>query len=143
MMTNTSTLSVAIWKGLVSAGSSWTRPLVYTVVALVAIALLDAVSRPKGDAPLVNPKKTFEVSSSRVKQEFVRNARCIVRRALDAFPGKCFRVVGDTGEMTILPVEYANAIRNDERFGFAGFVNKVRQHYVYPQECHTSSRCLN
>lgn len=74
---------------------------------------------------LVNGKKKYELSTSRAKGNFVKNAYSILSQRLQTVPGKPFRVIADVGEVTILPPEYAHEIRNDERFSFTKAAYRV------------------
>lgn len=59
---------------------------------------------------LVNGRKKFELSASRSKANFLKNAVDIISDRLEKMPGKPFRVLADIGEVTILPPEYAQQI---------------------------------
>lgn len=100
-----------------------TRPLPYAlmVVALMAVSLsVRFLSR--SDIPHLNPKAPFEFSDARPKQEFVVGARSMLGKWFASNPGKPVRVIADYGEVTVLPPEMANEIRNDERLSFSSWV---------------------
>ncbi|GAP90671.1 putative trichothecene C-8 hydroxylase [Rosellinia necatrix] len=79
-------------------------------------------SRGASKLPLVNPKKWFELSKSRIKEEFIAQAPYILEKGFVLSGDKPFRINADIGEVTVLPPEYANEIRNDERLSFARYM---------------------
>lgn len=99
-----------------------------SIVAFVfTILTFQVLTKPKTNAPLVNPSKFFEVGSLRRRLQFVLGAREILSDAWKEFPNKCFRIMTEFDEVVILPAEYANNIRNDTRFSFFEFTKLVRR----------------
>ena len=101
--------------------------VVYTTTAL-PVLLLYSLSSPKAThLPLINPKKPFELTTDRVKKEWLAKAKDIIRKGVQQFPGKPFNVIAaDVGLTTVLPSEYADEIRNSPDLSFVGFMAHVR-----------------
>lgn len=90
-----------------------------TLFILCLLVLAGSVSSSTTSAlDLLNQKQIFEITSVRVKREFLEDAFRIITNRSKAIPGKSFRVIADVGEVTIIAPEYAHEIRNDERFSF-------------------------
>ncbi|OJD25220.1 hypothetical protein ACJ73_03415 [Blastomyces percursus] len=100
---------------LVSASN---LPSVTFVVTALTLIFFYTQQRRKPNVPLINPKRWFEFSDQRIKQEFVHNAIPMVEKAFTATGNKPFRVQGDSDEITVLPPNVANEIRNDDRLSF-------------------------
>lgn len=75
---------------------------------------------------LVNGKKFGELTDTRAKREFMSNAQQLIAKGLDLAPGHPFRILGDVGEMLILPPKYAYEIRNHKQLSFTMAVFKVK-----------------
>ncbi|KAG5984138.1 hypothetical protein E4U55_005937 [Claviceps digitariae] len=67
---------------------------------------------------LVNGKKFGEFTDVRVKKEFMLGARQLIAKGLALAPGLPFRIMGDVGEILILPPKYAYEIRNHDQLSF-------------------------
>lgn len=85
-----------------------------------------SLKSPRSKLPLVNPRKAFEVSDSRIKKDFILNAPDIFERGFTLTGNKPFRVNADIGEVIILPPELANEVRNDTRLSFSEFMYRVK-----------------
>ncbi|KAJ4245527.1 hypothetical protein NW762_014036 [Fusarium torreyae] len=68
--------------------------------------------------PLINGKGFFHFSNARAKRDFTTRARVIIGQQMAKFPDLPFRVIGDVGEITILPPKYAHEIRNHDHMSF-------------------------
>ena len=97
-----------------------------TSICFLGIAYLVLHSRTSA-LDLVNGKGAFELTSVRVKKNFMRDAHKIITERFTRLPGKPFRVIADVGEVTILPPEYAHEIRNDDKFSFTKAAFQVRR----------------
>ena len=117
------------------AASSWPEAtplplasnlLFYGIVALLML-LVYSNSGPKATPlPLVNPKGPWELTSARVRKEWLSKARDIIAKGVKQFPGKPFNMMAaDVGLTTVLPPEYANEIRNNPDLSFVGFMAHV------------------
>ncbi|KAH7010968.1 cytochrome protein [Macrophomina phaseolina] len=95
--------------------------------ALMGMAVLGYyywASLPKAARlPLINPPKRFELTTGRVRKEWLVRARQIIQQGVERFPRKPFNMIGaDVGLTTILPPEYANEIRNEPNLSFVAFM---------------------
>ncbi|PGH20409.1 hypothetical protein AJ80_03554 [Polytolypa hystricis UAMH7299] len=101
-------------------------PSITYLVAVFMLYLIYALQRPKAkDSILLNPTKWFEISESRIKNDFVANARKLVRDGYAAVgKNKPFRILTNNGELTMLPHKYVDEVRNDTRFDFKHMISK-------------------
>jgi cytochrome P450 monooxygenase-1 len=76
--------------------------------------------------PVINKKQRFWGSEAVQQSTFTFQSRRILEEGLKRYPKKAFRILSDTGIVTILPPEVADEIRNDDRFEFRGSNAKVR-----------------
>ncbi|KAF4429604.1 gibberellin cluster-GA14-synthase [Fusarium austroafricanum] len=67
---------------------------------------------------LVNGKRLGELTNVRAKRDFMLGARQLIAKGLEMTPDKPFRVIGDVGELFILPPKYAYEIRNHDQLSF-------------------------
>lgn len=97
--------------------------LVYLIVALT-VGFVYLTRGPKATVlPVINPPGTFELTASRIKKEWLVDARWIIRKGVEKFPGKPFNMVAaDVGLTTVLPPEYASEIRNNPNLSFVAFM---------------------
>ncbi|KKZ60376.1 hypothetical protein EMCG_04891 [[Emmonsia] crescens] len=100
---------------LVSASN---LPSVTFVVTALTLVFFYTLQRRKTNVPLINPRRRFEFSDYRIKQEFVHNAIPMVEKGFAATGNKPFRVLADNGEITVLPPDVANEIKSDDRMSF-------------------------
>ncbi|KAF2186179.1 cytochrome P450 [Zopfia rhizophila CBS 207.26] len=114
------------WLDLTSPPNHAINPVVYfflmCLLFLIAYSLQDAGCT---NFPIINEKRLLEFSDSRVKNEFVIHGRRMFETAVRSIPGRPFRIFSDSGLMTVLPPEYANEIRNDNRLSFGRHVAKL------------------
>ncbi|KAG6114714.1 hypothetical protein E4U13_003230 [Claviceps humidiphila] len=90
-----------------------------TLVAVTVLALLCCFQWLKPQPlRLVNGRKFGELSDVRAKKEFVFGARQLIAKGLALAPGFPFRIIGDVGEILILPPKYAYEIRNHDHLSF-------------------------
>lgn len=108
---------------LVSASN---LPSVTFVVTALTLVFFYTLQRRKTNVPLINPRRRFEFSDYRIKQEFVHNAIPMVEKGFAATGNKPFRVLADNGEITVLPPDVANEIKSDDRMSFELNTFKVR-----------------
>jgi hypothetical protein len=85
--------------------------------------------------PHLNPRKPFEFTDTRTKKHFVANSRPMLDAWFHDHPDKAARVIGDTGELTVLPPRLVNEMRNDPRLSFGRWVVKVC-HLIYMYMIH-------
>ncbi|EEH41802.1 P450 monooxygenase [Paracoccidioides lutzii Pb01] len=100
-------------------------PSVSFIVTAVTLLSIYMLQRPKTNVPLLTLKKRFEFSNKRVKQNLIRDAIGVVKQCFATTGNKPFRIVSESGaEITILPANLANEIRNDKRLSFAKNVHR-------------------
>ncbi|OOO06875.1 cytochrome P450 monooxygenase [Aspergillus flavus] len=94
------------------------------LIATLIIGIVHLTRGPKPTVlPVVNPPGTFELTANRVKKEWLVDARQIIRRGFEKFPGKPFNMIAaDVGLTTVLPPEYASEIRNNPSLSFVAFM---------------------
>ncbi|KAK2598575.1 hypothetical protein N8I77_011976 [Diaporthe amygdali] len=98
------------------------KPLPYVLVTFVFIVLVYSLSsKPKSNAPLLNPRETFEFSGQRAKGVFYQDCRALLRNWFDSHPSEPAQLITDYGHVTVLPPSMANEIRNDPKLSFADF----------------------
>ncbi len=78
-----------------------------------------------GTIPHLNPRKAFEFTDTPAKAHFVVNARPMLEVWFRENPGTAARVIGDAGEVTVLPASLVNEMRNDPRLSFSQWITKV------------------
>lgn len=105
----------------------------YTV-ALAALAAILAASlfqfRKPSPFPLINGKKVLELTNFRPKKDFMRMARELIAERLEKAPELPFRIIGDVGEILILPPKYAHEIRNHDQLSFTQAAFKACSHHL-------------
>jgi hypothetical protein len=95
----------------------------FALVFLLCLRVSKLVTRTV--MPHLNPRKAFEFTDTRVKKHFVVNSRPMLESWFSAHPDQPARVIGDIGEVTVLPHRLANEIRNDPRLSFARWITQV------------------
>ncbi|KAG6184161.1 hypothetical protein E4U27_001038 [Claviceps purpurea] len=91
------------------------------LLLVISIATFRALTKPKTSAPLFDPPGFFEFSATRRKKQALHGGQSLLERSEKAYPGTCFRIMTDFGEVTMLPLKYVNEVRNDERFDLGGW----------------------
>jgi hypothetical protein len=102
-------------------------PVQYVLAAALAVLFLFSLqaSSSKARLPLLNPKKPFELLETGAKSVFLTESRGMLETWFHRHPDKAARVIGDAGEVIVLPPRLANEMRNDPRLSFAAWVRKV------------------
>ena len=90
---------------------------------LVLGFLLYSSRSPK--IPVLNGRRGFELTDSRIKKEFVVGARDMLRRWFTANPDRPVSLISDIGPMTFLPPYMTDEIRNDGRLSFSKWAFQV------------------
>ncbi|OAQ78207.1 cytochrome P450 monooxygenase [Purpureocillium lilacinum] len=93
-------------------------PLVAASVVGVLLVLYLRAQRAVAHPPLLNPKKRYEFTTTRAKEEFARNSRRVLEQWFGENPDRPVTINTDMGCMTVLPPRMADEIRNDKRLGF-------------------------
>ncbi|KAG6141279.1 hypothetical protein E4U28_003122 [Claviceps purpurea] len=98
-----------------------------TLVAVTILALFYCFQWLKPQPfRLVNGRKFGELTNVRAKKEFMFGARQLIAKGLALAPGFPFRVIGDVGEILILPPKYAHEIRNHDHLSFTQAAFKLK-----------------
>ena len=123
--------SVASFEGLrawVDDPTTIPAPAPYFLAAAFVLAALFLFQGQKSasDIPHLNPRKPLELTETRSKTEFLFGSRPMLNNWFHDHPDKPAKVIGDSGEVTILPPHLTNEIRNDPRLSFSRWVFKVR-----------------
>ncbi|PSN67367.1 cytochrome P450 monooxygenase-like protein [Corynespora cassiicola Philippines] len=93
-----------------------------SVICILASIFLKFLTK-KSNAVLVNAPNWFQPKI--LKQiEFIKHGKDIFSKGKEYYGNKGFMMVTNVGELVTLPTEFANIIRNDERFSFAAAVQK-------------------
>ncbi|KAK2787702.1 hypothetical protein FQN53_004725 [Emmonsiellopsis sp. PD_33] len=116
-------LKAGILAGFMSTPNLPSVTFIVTALTLLSIYILQ---RPKSKLFFLNPKKPFEFSQSRAKNEFMSNANEMVKQGFAATGNKPFRMISDMGEITMLPPGITNEIKNDHRLDFGKSIHQVR-----------------
>lgn len=99
-----------------------TKPIPYLVATFVFVVLVYSLgSKPKSDAPLLNPRQPFELTDQRAKGVFYQQCRSLLRNWFESHPSEPAQLITDYGHVTVLPPSMANEIRNDPKLSFADF----------------------
>lgn len=97
------------------------------LILLVPNVIVHFIRKGRKTLAIVNPKHSYELTSSRVVKEFTMSARDILYNiAAKRFGNNPFRVNTDFGEVVILRPQHADEIRNDRRFSFLGQLEIVK-----------------
>ncbi|KAJ3533613.1 hypothetical protein NM208_g7907 [Fusarium decemcellulare] len=103
---------------------------VHIVVALLVIVLISvASSSRKKEVTIVNPPAWFEPRLYK-QLGFVKHGLEIMDNARQRFSGKPFRVLTETGEVTVLAPTFAHEIRNHPSLNFRSAVLKDFHAYL-------------
>lgn len=106
----------------IETASITTKPIPYLVATFVFVILVYSLgSKPKSDAPLLNPRQPFELTDQRAKGVFYQQCRSLLRNWFESHPSEPAQLITDYGHVTVLPPSMANEIRNDPKLSFADF----------------------
>ncbi|KAI9159162.1 Cytochrome P450 monooygenase 1 [Paramyrothecium foliicola] len=94
---------------------------------LITILLMVIVHDARGtkiNAMLLNPKKTFEITQTRVLKEYLFHYRSLIDGWFGENPNKPACILTHIGPQIVLPPHMANEIRGDTRLSFTAFAAK-------------------
>lgn len=114
------------------------EPLPYLLASLACLAALLYAHAVQAVA-VVNPRKRFELTDSRVRREFIKDARGLLDGWFRDNPGRPVNINADIGVVTVLPPSMADEIRNDTRLSFTESTARVRFDAPPP----SFSKCLS
>ncbi|KAH8168305.1 cytochrome p450 domain-containing protein [Sarocladium implicatum] len=112
---------------LTYVGTKWRLPSgldQYQVMGIILCAaatiayLMKTTASDSNKFPLINPPKSLEILSKARRQDFAINGSSYFDKGVHQFPGKPFKVLADSGEVTVLPAKWANDIRNEPNLNF-------------------------
>lgn len=99
-----------------------TKPIPYLLATFVFVVLVYSLgSKPKSDAPVLNPRKPLELTDERAKGVFYQHCRSLLRNWFESHPDEPAQLITDYGHVTVLPPSMANEIRSDPNLSFADF----------------------
>jgi hypothetical protein len=102
-----------------------TPPLGYILTAvLVVVACVALRLTKKDDIPFINPPKWFRLRSL-ARMDFLETGMQVFDKAKSTVPDKPFKVLYESGDVTVLPPRFAHSIRNEKDLSFAEAVKKV------------------
>lgn len=105
-----------------------TKPIPYLVATFVFVVLVYSLgSKPKSDAPVLNPRRPFELTDQRAKGVFYQQCRSLLRNWFDSHPSEPAQLITDYGHVTVLPPSMANEIRSDPKLSFSDFSADVSE----------------
>ncbi|KAG6071105.1 hypothetical protein E4U16_006366, partial [Claviceps sp. LM84 group G4] len=107
--------------GVVATAQKGAHYSALLLLLVISIATFRALTKPKTNVPLFDPPGFFEFSATRRKKQALHGGQSLLERSEKAYPGTCFRIMTDFGEVTMLPLKCVNEVRNDERFDLGGW----------------------
>lgn len=84
----------------------------------------------KSPIPLLNPPGRFDITKKRAKKQFLVSAKSLIENWFKDHKDKPARLIGDVGEVIVLPGSFANEIRNDKRLSFNKWNYRVGTHLI-------------
>ncbi|KAH6843331.1 cytochrome P450 [Chaetomium sp. MPI-CAGE-AT-0009] len=100
-------------------------PYFLAVVLVATVFVLFQGQKSASNLPHLNPRKLLEFTDTRPKTNFLAGSRPMLTAWYRDHPDKAARVIGDSGEITVLPPHMTNEIRNDPRLSFSRWVYKT------------------
>jgi hypothetical protein len=104
-------------------------------LAMLFLVSLQMSSSSKSKLPHLNPRKALELTETRCKKDFVANSRAMLDGWFHSHSDQPARVIGDAGEVIVLPPGLAHEMRNDPRLSFGGWVVKVSNYLPHLTLC--------
>lgn len=95
-------------------------------VILVAARLRGDGRRRRGRFPEINPRKRFELTSSRRVQAFISRSRETLAAARARYPDRPFRIHSDLGELVVVPWRLLDELAGSPKLDFRRIVRDVR-----------------
>lgn len=115
-------------KPLADIGASWEPNfileqyqavvIIFLIVAVTTYFVKSATNYDSKTFPLINPSPTLEIFGRARRQEYFNKAASILNKGIQQFPRKPFKVVAESGEVTVLPSSWAHEIRNEPNLHF-------------------------
>ncbi|CAI6341409.1 unnamed protein product [Periconia digitata] len=117
-----------MFQPIISTMDSGTSPvLTASILVVVTIGLL-LLKGQRNKLPHVNPIGIASLQFQK-QLEFIKDGLKILERGRSKYLGQPFRMLTTNGELTVLPPEYANMIRNETGLSFAkAIVNDFSTH---------------
>jgi hypothetical protein len=106
--------------------SALPAPAPYVLAAALAMLFLFSFQMSsKSKLPHLNPRKALELTETRCKKDFLTNSRAMLDSWFHSHSDQAARVIGDAGEVIVLPPGLAHEMRNDPRLSFSGWIVRV------------------
>ncbi|KAF9768909.1 hypothetical protein IL306_013732 [Fusarium sp. DS 682] len=80
--------------------------------------------------PVLNPKKPFEWTNTRVVKEFSENSKSLLAHARSIYGDRPYRAYTDTGKVLVIPPSWIDALRNNKQLDFRIPVQDDAHEYV-------------
>ena len=100
------------------------NPVVTVSIFLAGAVVLLIWSRDNSNIPHANPPSWLRPAAV-LQVDAMKRGIEILYDAKKRFPGRMFRMINSYGEVTVLPPEFANNIRNEPGLSFARPVQNV------------------
>ncbi|CAF3472462.1 unnamed protein product [Fusarium graminearum] len=92
---------------------------VLSTISLIAILIANYSFFAKDDKyPVLNPKKPFEWSNTRVVKEFTENSKSLLAHARSVYGEKPYRAYTDMGKVLVIPPSWVHALRSKKELDF-------------------------
>ncbi|KAF4995948.1 hypothetical protein FGRMN_4803 [Fusarium graminum] len=80
--------------------------------------------------PVINPKKPFEWTNTRVVKEFAENSKSLLAHARSVYGDRPFRAYTDMGKVLVIPPSWVDALRSDKKLNFRVPVQDDSHEYI-------------
>ncbi|XEV04478.1 hypothetical protein FSHL1_009765 [Fusarium sambucinum] len=91
----------------------------FTTISLIAILIANYSFFAKDDKyPVLNPKKPFEWSNTRVVKQFSENSKSLLAHARSVYGEQPYRVYTDIGKVLVIPPSWVHALRGKKELNF-------------------------
>lgn len=92
---------------------------VLSTISLIAILIANYSFFAKDDKyPVLNPKKPFEWSNTRVVKEFTENSKSLLAHARSVYGEQPYRAYTDMGKVLVIPPSWVHALRSKKELDF-------------------------
>jgi len=107
------------WIETVGAYNATHIPLPYLAAVLLAVLVLSTYRHSQKNDVMLNPKLPWELTSRRVRKEFMNGGQQMIDSWFKKNPRKSVQVIADVGVIKVLPPQMADEIRNEDRLSFS------------------------
>ncbi|CAG9954383.1 unnamed protein product [Clonostachys rosea f. rosea IK726] len=103
---------------LVDPGAKLAIPTCIALILGVATFIRAIRGIKTSKIPLLNPPKGFDLTNWDARKNFGRRSGELMQEGLTKYKGQMFKVMTESGEITIVPSALANDIRNEPNLSF-------------------------